>query len=193
MVPAEALEENPFLVHFSGITSKATAKKKLRAEKMTIGDNNFRVPYTYSFSMKIGKNIQMILGCNFIRDMQGGVRIEGNTVTFYKNLTTINTLPFVSAAAAIEELDLEEENYIQIKELINYSTGLMHKGFQDKFGNLLAELKAQGYIGEDPLRHWGKNQVLCQLDIKNSDFIVEDRPLKHLTPQARESFSKHIL
>ncbi|CAD5192308.1 unnamed protein product, partial [Musa acuminata subsp. malaccensis] len=102
--------------------------------------------------------------------MQGGVRIEGNMVTFYKNLTTINTLPYIPTVAAIEELDLEEDDYIQIQ----------------------AALKAQGYIGEDPLKHWGKNKITCKLEIKNQDFVVEDKPLKHLTPQAKEAFSKHV-
>ncbi|THU60369.1 hypothetical protein C4D60_Mb07t11940 [Musa balbisiana] len=91
-VPDAAMEENPYIVHFSGITSKTTANKKLKGGKMTIGDNTFRIPYTYAFTMRLEDDIQMIIGCNFIRAMQGGVRIEGNIVTFYKNLTTVNTV-----------------------------------------------------------------------------------------------------
>ena len=53
--------------------------------------------------------------------MQGGVRIKGNVVTFYKNLTIVNTLPYTPATAVIEELDLDEEDYIQIQELVCYS------------------------------------------------------------------------
>ena len=40
-VPKLALEENPYVVYFSGITSKTTANKKLRGGKMTIGNNSF--------------------------------------------------------------------------------------------------------------------------------------------------------
>ena len=110
--PEMTLEKSPYPVHFSGITSKATADMKLRGGNMTIGDNSFRIPYTYAFPMKLGDDIQMIIGCNFIRAMQGGVRIKGNVVTFYKNLTTVNTLPYTPAAVAIEKLDRDEEDYI---------------------------------------------------------------------------------
>ena len=106
---------------------------------MTIGNNTFRIPYTYAFTMKLGDDIQMIIGCNFIRAMQGGVRIEGNTVTFYKNLTTINTLPYISTAAAIEELGLEEEDYIQIQEAVLYSAEAQQsdRNIKAKFESLL--------------------------------------------------------
>ena len=90
-VPEEALEENTYTVEFNGINSKSKANKKLKGGKMYIGDNWFRIPYTYSFPFKLGGRIQMIIGCNFIRAMYGGVRIEGDNVTFYKNVITIQT------------------------------------------------------------------------------------------------------
>ena len=111
---------------------------------MMIGDNSFIIPYTYAFPMKLGDDIQMIIGCNFIRAMQGGVRIEGNMVTFYKNLTTINTLPYVPVTAAIEELQLEEEDYIQIQELVLYSAEPQkdEDKLRAQFGSLIEKLKA---------------------------------------------------
>ncbi|CAL5414831.1 unnamed protein product [Camellia sinensis] len=84
-IPSEALEENTYTVEFNGINSQSKANKKLRGGKMYIGDNWFRIPYTYSFPFRLGGRIQMIIGCNFIRSMYGGVRIEGDNVTFYKN------------------------------------------------------------------------------------------------------------
>ena len=42
-IPKAAMEENPYIVHFNGITSKTTANKKLKGGKMTIGDNTFRI------------------------------------------------------------------------------------------------------------------------------------------------------
>ncbi|XP_074560821.1 uncharacterized protein LOC141817011, partial [Curcuma longa] len=122
-VPASALEKNTFMVKFSGINSQQTADMKMKQGRMFIGDNIFRIPYTYSFPMILGDGIQMIIGCNFIRAMHGGVRIEGNVVTFYKHITTINTLPAVTSAAAIEELDMDEDEYIQIQEMVASSIG----------------------------------------------------------------------
>ncbi|CAD5192417.1 unnamed protein product [Musa acuminata subsp. malaccensis] len=145
-IPREALEKNPYLVHFNEITSKTTTDKKLRGGRMMIGDNSFRIPYTYAFPMKLGDDIQMIIGCNFIRAMQGGVRIEGNTITFYKNLTTINTLPYLVLYSTEPQKDEDK--------------------LRAQFGSLIEKLKAQGYIGENPLQHWKKNGLMCELEIK---------------------------
>nr|GEY62090.1 TPA: orf y [Tanacetum cinerariifolium] len=56
----------------------------------------------------------------------------------------------------------------------------------------LNRLKHQGYIGEEPLKHWKKNGELCKLDIINPDITIEDRPLKHVTPAMEDLFKKHV-
>ncbi|GJR99256.1 Orf y [Tanacetum coccineum] len=56
----------------------------------------------------------------------------------------------------------------------------------------LERLKHQGYIREEPLKHWKKNDELCKLDIINPDITIEDRPLKHVTPAMEDSFKKHV-
>ncbi|GJZ04799.1 Orf y [Tanacetum coccineum] len=53
-------------------------------------------------------------------------------------------------------------------------------------------MKSQGYIGEEPLKHWKKNGELCKLDIINPDITIEDKPLKDITPAMEASFKKHI-
>nr|WOJ52281.1 polyprotein [Fig badnavirus 1] len=189
-VPKEALEESPYEVQLNGVNSVQKTKKKLKYGRMMIGMNTFRIPFTYSLPLVIGDNIQMIVGCNFIRAMYGGVRIEGNEVTFYKNLTRISTSPEVSVNSLDEEVC--EEEYLQVQEMVICNIGESRESFLKKFRPLLEELKEAGFIGENPLQHWKKNGILCQLDIKNPDFIIEDRPLKNLTPQMKESFKKHI-
>ncbi|GKD47022.1 hypothetical protein Tco_1271667 [Tanacetum coccineum] len=62
--------------------------------------------------------------------------------------------------------------------------------FKEKFEPVLEELKEQGYIGEEPLKHWKKNGELCKLDIINPDVTIEDRPLKDITPAMEASFKK---
>lgn len=57
---------------------------------------------------------------------------------------------------------------------------------------MINRLKAVGFIGDDPLKHWQKNQVVCQLNIKNPDFIVSDKPLKYVTPKLADSFRRHV-
>ncbi|KAG6500876.1 hypothetical protein ZIOFF_040734 [Zingiber officinale] len=117
-VPAQALEENSYTVLINGVNSKQSANWKLKGGQMLIGKNKFRIPFTYSFEMTMGEGNKMVLGCNFIRSMQGGVRIEGNSVTFYKNITSIATNQH--AVAAIEELELDEMEYLDIEERVNF-------------------------------------------------------------------------
>ncbi|ATV81254.1 polyprotein [Grapevine badnavirus 1] len=189
-IPKEALEENTYLVRFSGVNSTMTANKKLKGGRMFIGENMFRIPYTYSFPIKMEDGVQMIVGCNFIRAMYGGVRIEGNVVTFYKNLTVINTSQSTEIARMLQE-DVDDEELWQIQEAVYINIGKSRESFLKRFEALINQLKEAGYIGENPLQHWEKNRVVCQLDIKNPDFIIEDKPLKHLTPSMKESFRRH--
>nr|AKA45798.1 polyprotein [Taro bacilliform CH virus] len=190
-IPENAVEEIPFMANFSGINSKVSTNKKLRYGKMIIGDNAFRIPYTYVFPMQLGDDIQMILGCNFIRSMQGGVRIEGDTVAFYKNVTQIQTQQTVPIIAAIEELELEEEEYISIAAICAYGGMEISSPFQFSYQKLIQELKDMGYIGDDPMKYWSSNKITCQLEIKNPDLTIEDRPLKHISPQMEASYRRH--
>ena len=143
--------------------------------------------------MGMRDSIQMLTGCNFIRSMQGGLRIEGNVITFYKNVTVVQTsTETVANKAAIEELDLDEIEYLTIQESVYFQTQIQNKNFEKRFTNLLEKLKDQGYIGNNPLQHWSKNKVVCKLDLINPDLTIEDKPLKHVTPVMQEQFTRHI-
>nr|GFA27391.1 TPA: orf y [Tanacetum cinerariifolium] len=67
------------------------------------------------------------------------------------------------------------------------------KAFLEQFKPIIDRLKHQGYIGEEPLKHWKKNGKLCKLDIINPYITIEDRPLKHVTPAMEDSFKKHVV
>ena len=69
-VPTEALEDSPYPVHITGVNSRQIATKKLKEGQMVIGENKFRIPFTYCFPMGMRDGIQMLIGCNFIRSMQ---------------------------------------------------------------------------------------------------------------------------
>jgi hypothetical protein len=194
-VPEEALELSPYPARIIGVNSIQIADKKLKNGQMIIGENKFRIPFTYSFPMGMSKQdgIQMLIGCNFIRAMQGGLRIEGNTITFYKNVTVVHTTTeTVTQAVAIDELGLDELEYITIQEAVYHQSLITNPKFEKRFGSLLARLKNQGFIGENPLMHWQRNKVVCKLDIINPGLTIEDKPLKHVTPLMKEQFDKHI-
>ncbi|KAJ8466184.1 hypothetical protein OPV22_028736 [Ensete ventricosum] len=194
-IPVATTEPSPYTIEFNGVNSKQTTKTKLKGGMMSIGENRFRIPFTYCFPMKIsGDEIQMLIGCNFIRAMYGGLRIEGNNITFYKVVTTIEAKTDIElkAATAIPELDMDEIEFLEIQEAVFYTTGIRNISFEGKFSKLIQRLQDQGFIGENPIKHWARNKVICKLDIKNLDITIEDRPLKHVMPAMKEQFERHV-
>nr|QJC63475.1 polyprotein [Cacao swollen shoot virus] len=216
-VPKEAIEQNTFLVQFKGINSSQKVDKKLKYGRMTISGHQFRIPYCYAFPIHLGDDIQMILGCNFIRSMYGGLRIEGHTITFYKNVTTIHS----RAAAAMvggttifprgeevvqpfqlafneedddDDLPMDLEDLDDLASHFHVMGSIQHKSSMEspELNDLLNKLKEQGFIGDNPLKYWANNKILCSLDIKNPDLIIEDKPIKHLTPAMEQQFQKHV-
>nr|UNA88853.1 polyprotein [Jujube mosaic-associated virus] len=171
-VPEDALEENSYTVYFNGVNSRQAANWKLKGGQMQIGENKFKIPFTYSFNMNLGDGIQMIIGCNFIRAMQGGIRIEGNQVTFYKQLTTIETT--MSAGPCIQEE--EDLDAAVMTELSLFNAVPSNQKFLQQYRGTLDRLKEQGYIGDNPLQHWEKNQ---------------HAQVKHVTPM-KETFKRHV-
>ncbi|QAX91646.1 ORF3 [Codonopsis vein clearing virus] len=184
-VPEEAIEEAKQVQAMAGINSTTRVTKRLRNGKMIMAGTEFYTPYISVFEMKCEK-IDMLIGCNFIRAMKGGLRLEGTEVTFYKTVTTIQTTLESQRVAYLEELieeeDLKQEMAMSLKEA---EIGLGNK-------RLLEELKEQGFIGDDPLKHWSKNEVKCKLDIINPEITIEDKPLSHLTLEDKAAYQRHI-
>ena len=113
----KAIEPSKWAILVHGVNSVARCDKKLKDGQMEIGANRFRIPFTFCVSMGM-KGIQMLIGCNFIRSMKGGLQIEGSEVTFYKNVTTIQTGTGTDwSNAAIPELDLDQHEYRAIREM----------------------------------------------------------------------------
>ncbi|KAJ3691568.1 hypothetical protein LUZ61_020732 [Rhynchospora tenuis] len=95
-IPAEAMEPSAYPIQINGVNSQQTANKKLKG------------------------------GCNFIRAMQGGLRIEGQMVTFYKNVTTIATKSESFREKFKPLLDrLKEQGYIGDNPLQHWSKNLV--------------------------------------------------------------------
>nr|AEE39270.1 polyprotein [Gooseberry vein banding associated virus] len=187
-VPKEAQEEASYAMTFAGVNSRGTTRKKMRAGKMVISGNDFYTPYISVFDMDL-PDIDMLIGCNFIKAMQGGIRFEGTEVTIYKKVTTIQTTlePIKLGYAEFDpdiQVELERAYYaapVSEAELIKLRD---HR--------LLAELKEQGFIGNDPMLHWAKNQVKCKLDIINPDITIQGKPPSTATPEIKDRYQRHI-
>ncbi|KAJ4818654.1 polyprotein [Rhynchospora pubera] len=142
-VPKEALEPSAYPIQINGVNSSQIANQKFKGGMMDIEENCFRIPFTYAFPMEQRDGIQMLIGCNFIRAMQGGLKIEGQMVTFYKNITTIATKvdAEIAASAAIEELELSELEYFEIQRITAYFCGEESQKFKERFKPLLTRLR----------------------------------------------------
>ncbi|GKB45634.1 hypothetical protein Tco_0896387 [Tanacetum coccineum] len=122
--------------------------------------------------------------------MKGGIRIEGDEITIYKKVINQDFKP-----KPFELLDkvIRDDS---ILSLVDYNHPIPNqegsRAFQEQFKPVIDRLKQQGYIGEEPLKHWKKNGELCKLDIINPDVTIEDKPLKHVTPAMEDLFRKHV-
>lgn len=192
IVPEEALELVNRSIIINGLNSQQEARHKVRQGYFSIEGNKFRMPLIYVLDMTINDGIQMLIGVNFLRSMQGGIRIEGDEITIYKKVTKFKTSSHIEVSqVAIEELGMDEIEYqmLAVHETIYKA---ISPSFVNKFNPILDRLKKQGFIGEDPLKHWKKNGELCKLDIINPDVTIEDKPLKDVTPAMEAAFIKHI-
>ncbi|AVA17861.1 polyprotein [Birch leaf roll-associated virus] len=190
-LPEEAIMDSAMVSNFNGINSSQVARKRMKPGKMIIEGHSFKAPFIWAIQMTTF-GIDMLIGCNFLRAMEGGLRIEGLEVTFYKNVTTIKTTMEPEKILAVEEeeslefLELEEQAF-------HIATGSpeVRQQFQEKCRPLMEELKTQGFIGEKPLQHWSLNRIQCKLDIINPHLTIECRPLKHVTPAMKDQFKRH--
>ena len=162
---------------------------------MNINGTQFRIPLTYVLPLNMPDGVQMLIGCNFIRSHQGGIRIENNTIVFYKEVTQIPTNTTAEKAIyAIPELEFEDElEYIRIQQdYALYSIGGAIPQSKSLITKILEQLEDLKYIGENPQEHWSKNQVTCKIDIINPDVTIQDKPLKHITPAMKETYKRHV-
>ncbi|GKB98120.1 Orf y [Tanacetum coccineum] len=120
-----------------------------------IEENKFKIPLIYAFDMRDSNGIEMLIGANFLRSMKGGIRIEGDEITIYKKVTKIKTSN-QTEIAEIAELEVSEEEFLEINESI-YFNQEGSRAFQEQIKPVINRLKQQGYIGEEPLKHWKKN------------------------------------
>ncbi|GJT48750.1 Orf y [Tanacetum coccineum] len=190
VIPKEALEPLTQTVVFNGLNSRQQATHRIKQGYFLIEENKFKIPLIYAFDMRDNNGIEMLIGANFLRSMKGGIRIEGDEITIYKKVTKIKTSN-QTEIAEIAELEVSEEEFLEINESI-YFNQEGSRAFQEQFKPVIDRLKQQGYIGEEPLKHWKKNGELCKLDIINPDITIEDRPLKHVTPAMEDLFRKHV-
>nr|GFA75444.1 RNA-directed DNA polymerase [Tanacetum cinerariifolium] len=151
VVPKEALEPLTDDVLFNGLNLRQQATHKIKQGNFLIEGNKFRISLIYAFDMKDSNGIEMLIGANFLRSMKGGIRIEGDEITIYKKVTKIKT----SNQTEIAELEVDEEEFLEINESI-YFNQEGSKAFLEQFKPVIERLKHQGYIGEEPLKHWKK-------------------------------------
>nr|GFC13354.1 RNA-directed DNA polymerase [Tanacetum cinerariifolium] len=190
VIPEEALEPLTHIVFFNGLNSRQQVTHSVKQGSFLIEGNKFKIPLIYAFNMRDKNGIKMLIGDNFLRSLKGEIRIEGDEITIYKKVTRIKTSN-QTEIAGIAELEVSKEEFLEINESI-YFNQKGSKAFLEQFKPVIDKLKHQGYIGEEPLKHWKKNGELWKLDIINSDITIKDKPLKHVTPAIEDSFKNML-
>ncbi|GKD06906.1 hypothetical protein Tco_1186591 [Tanacetum coccineum] len=153
------------IVFFNGLNSRQHATHIIKQGSFLIEGNKFKISLIYAFDMNDSNGIEMLTGANLLRSMKGGIRIKGDEITIYKKITKIKTSNQTKVAeVAITELEVSEEEFMEINKSI-YFNQEGSKAFLEQFKPVIESLKHQGYIGEEPLKHWKKNGELCKLDI----------------------------
>ncbi|AEC49877.1 polyprotein [Banana streak UI virus] len=173
------LTEAKFMVNINGVNSSTKVTKQLKEAKLWVKDTFFTLPITYVGNLDLGRNTQMIIGCNFIQSLRGAVRLEGRSVTFYKLISTVE---------ADEYIQKIEEQVLIVQEPAPY----IDRPFMTKNRKLMEEMKELGYIGDEPLKHWNNNKIKCHIRIKNPELTIQDKPQKMVTPQIKEQMKKHM-
>ncbi|GJY12098.1 RNA-directed DNA polymerase [Tanacetum coccineum] len=142
VVPQEALELLTYSINVNGLNSQQPAKHKVKTGTFAIEGNKFRIPLIYAFDMVINDGIQMLIGTNFIRAMQGGIRIEGDEITIYKKVTKFKTTNQAEITqVAIDELEMDELEY---QAMIEETTFHQEVGseFRKKFEPVIEDLRS---------------------------------------------------
>ncbi|GJT19081.1 Orf y [Tanacetum coccineum] len=192
VIPEDSLEPLTQTIFFNGINSRKQATHRIKQGSFLIEGKKFKIPLIYAFDMNDSNGIEMLIGANFLRSMKGGIRIECDEITIYKKVTRIKTSNQTEVTkVAITELEVSEEEFMEINKSI-YFNQEGSKPFLEQFKPVIERLKHQGYIEEEPVKHWKKNGELYKLDIINPDITIEDRPLKHVAPIMEDSFKKHV-
>ncbi|GJZ43741.1 hypothetical protein Tco_0590996 [Tanacetum coccineum] len=177
--------DHKFLVSSQVILSKSLIKQGY----FLIEGNKFKIPLIYAFDMNDSNGIEMLIGANFLRSMKGGIRMECDEITIYKKVTRIKTSNQTEVAeVAITELGVSEEEFIEINESI-YFNQEGSKAFLEQFKPVIDRLKHQGYIGEEPLKHWKKNDELCKLDIINPGTTIDPATGREIKGKERMVFN----
>ncbi|AEC49881.1 polyprotein [Banana streak UL virus] len=173
------LTDSKFAVDIEGVNSSTRVTKQLKEAKLWVGGTFFTLPITYVGKLDLGERTQMVIGCNFIQSLRGGLRLEGRTVTFYKLTTHVQ---------ADEYLKMAEEQLM----IAQQPSPFIEKSFMTRNKEIINEMKELGYIGDEPLRYWANNKVKCHIRIKNPELTIQDKPHKFVTPQMKEQMQKHM-
>ncbi|KAG6523284.1 hypothetical protein ZIOFF_013140 [Zingiber officinale] len=112
-IPKEFRQQASVDALIQGVNSATKVSEILKEGKIWVGEQYFRLPRTFVMP-SLAEGLNFILGMNFIRAMEGGLRIEKGEVTFYKLVTTVSTPSTAHQVTLLEELDLELTEYYDI-------------------------------------------------------------------------------
>jgi len=178
-------------IYLTGLGGDKDTCLKLRKSFVTFNKERYLLPDTYE--IQFGNpdrkgSFQLIIGMNFVYSFHGGIQIESGTIKLYKKADIIQTTPYAVLTSEVLQATLElDENMF---ESMFHSIGKLTE-FENQVIPILNRLESLQHIGDNPIKHWEKNNILCKLDIINPDLTIQDKPIIP-SPQQKDWFEEQI-
>ena len=171
-----------------------TTKFRLKRGSIKFNKETFYLPETFVVPLKMAgtADINMVVGMSFIHSMRGGIRIEGNTVTFYKKADSVEAMSLASCKIMTTENVLDEPEEAEQDELQECEY-LAHIQEEEEptikingiFQPIIKRLTEVQVFGDNPIALWERNQIKCKLEIINPDLIIKEKPIQPTPEEAR--------
>ena len=67
---------------------------------------------------------------------------------------------------------------------------LLTSGYTE-IDDIISRLEKEEIIGENPMKHWERNKIVCKLGVKDPNFIIQNKKIKS-TNEIIKDYAMHI-
>ena len=107
--------------------------------------------------------------------------LENHQIVEYKE-------PFQYSTLYLKLLEIPHEHFYMINP--SYLYNLLSSGNLE-IDDILSKLAKEEIIGENPGKHWEKNRLICKLELKDSEFRIQNKKIESTNENLKE-FELHI-
>ena len=181
-------------------------KEILEEACIRFNSQKYPLPITWVDSVENNDSTKIIIGMNFIRNLQGGIMIVGNRVTIFKKADSFLSTPYIEEASFenqnVNNLSIEEEEFEEFSkedlfdeienEIEECNINLGELKDNNIIQQILIDLEKIKIIGNSPLKYWENNKIMCKIDLINPNIVIKDDTIMKYSPQEEEEIDMHI-